>query len=56
MVFNALGPLVAAVVVDYTGSYAPALLGFAVINVLSALLVLAARPPRLSKPPAASVA
>ena len=56
MVFNALGPLVAAVVVDYTGSYAPALLGFAVINVLSALLVLAARPPQLSKPPAASVA
>ena len=47
MALNALGPIAAAVVVDQTGSYAPAFLGFAAINLLSAALVLAARPPRL---------
>ena len=42
---NSLGPIVAAVAVDRTGSYTAASLGFAAINVLIALLVLVARPP-----------
>ncbi len=50
---NALGPLVAGMLVDALGSYQVAYAGFAATSLAAAVLVLTARPPRRARPAAA---
>jgi sugar phosphate permease len=50
---NALGPLVAGMLVDALGSYQVAYASFAATSLAAAVLVLTARPPRRARPAAA---
>jgi len=43
---QAMGPLMAGLLFDVSGSYRPAMATFAALAVLSAVIALAARPPR----------